>query len=137
MRAGKCQKSHDSIHWANVFSHWCLRDKGKYAENILDIFDVMCTLNSSRLHGHTTRHATYKQLIDALVLRSGLVPPSECCVTLHELIHICEQVTDVGPPRHSTLYKLEKMNKVMMLFVQNQAKGYKLLLFTSFCGTLL
>jgi len=123
-RAGKCQKSHDTIHWAHVFSQWCLRDaEGIYVENILEIFDIMTLLNGSRLHGPTLRTEIYPQLLKAIMTRSGLVPPSECCVTLHELIHICEQVQQIGNCRHSTLFKFEKVNKVMKAHVQNKSKG--------------
>ncbi len=112
-RAGKCEKSHDTIHWAHVFSQWCLRDGGVYVENIRDIFDVLSLLNASRIHVPTLQNETYPKLLDAIMKRSGLVPPSECCVTLHEVVHICEQVKQIGNCRHSTLFKFEKVNKVM------------------------
>ena len=123
MRAGKCEKSHDTIHWAHTFSRWCLGNKGEYTDNVLDIFDIMSILNSSRLDAPTIMTETYTKLIDALIKRSGLLPPSECCVTLHELIHVLEQVEHVGTPRHSTLYKFEMMNKIMKSMVKNKARG--------------
>jgi hypothetical protein len=123
MRAGHMKRSHDTIHWANTFSNWCLSNVGPYTDNIIELFDIMSILNSSRIHGPTLKTVVYPRLIDALIKRSGLVPPSECCVTLHEMIHICEQVHEIGNPRNSLLYKFEKMNKVLKSFLNNNAKG--------------
>ena len=123
MKAGHMKRSHDTIHWATTFGQYCLSDQGEYTDNIIEIFDIMGILNSNRIHGPTLKKVIYPKLINALIRRSGLVPPSECCVTLHEMMHICEQVHEVGNPRNSMLYKFEKMNKVLKSFLLNQAKG--------------
>jgi hypothetical protein len=122
-RAGKAQKSHDTIQWAHIFSPWILRRKNVYENNILNIFEAMAVLNSNQINLILLQRSLFPDLIKDLVDRSGLVPPSECCITLHELIHICEQVKDIGNPRFSSLYKFEKMNKVMKGFIKNQARG--------------
>jgi hypothetical protein len=123
MRAGKCEKSHDTIQWAHIFGNWCLRDRGVYTDNILKIFEFMSVMNGSRIHAATVVESILPDLLEALLVRSGIVPPTECCVTLHELIHIGEQVSQIGNARHSTLYKFEKVNKIMKGFVQNHALG--------------
>jgi hypothetical protein len=124
MRGKKAKRCHDTIYWATVYSRWLLRDRGPVVDNILDIFDVMAILNSNRLNVKTIMESTYKNLIDLLITRSGLVPPSECCITLHELLHICDQVEEIGAPRYSTLYKFEKINKLLKSICFNKAKGF-------------
>ena len=83
----------------------------------------MAVLNSNRLHVPAVRDDVMSHLITYLIDRSGLVPPSECTTTLHELIHICDQVEMIGAPRYSTLYKFEKVNKLLKSFCFNKAKG--------------
>ena len=123
MRGHHAERSHDSIYWAVVYSRWLLRDRGPVVDNILDIFDSMAVLNSNRLHVPSVNDVTYPNLIEALIKRSGLVPPSECPITLHELVHVCDQVMEIGSPRYSTLYKFEKINKLLKAFLFNKAKG--------------
>ena len=65
----------------------------------------------------------HSDLNETLVKRSGLVPPSECPIALHELVHVCDQVMEIGSPRYSTLYKFEKVNKLLKSFCFNTAKG--------------
>ena len=126
MRAGHMNRSHDTIHWANTYAQWCLGKSGPCTDNILEIFDIISILNANNLHGPTMQHKILPRLIDALIIRSGLVPPSECCVTLHEMMHVCEQVLQIGTPRNSLLYKFEKLNKILKGFLQNAAKGNQL-----------
>ena len=123
MRGHHAERSHDSIYWAVVYSRWLLRDRGPVIDNILDIFDTMAVLNSNRLHVPTVNEFTYRNLIDNLIKRSGFVPPSECPITLHELCHVCDQVMEIGSPRYSTLYKFEKVNKLLKSFCFIKAKG--------------
>ena len=65
----------------------------------------------------------HNNLIEMLILRSGLVPPSECTITLHELVHVCDQVQEIGAPRYSTIYKFEKVNHLLKSLCMNKAKG--------------
>jgi len=123
MRSGHMNRSHDTIFWANTYARWCLRKTGPYTDNILEIFDIIGILNANNIHGPTLKSKIYPRLINALIIRSGLVPPSECCVTLHEMMHVCEQVLEIGTPRHSLLYKFEKLNKILKSFLHNAAKG--------------
>ena len=123
MRAGHMNRSHDTIYWANTYARWCLDKSGPYTDNILEIFDIMSILNANNIHGPTVKSTLLPRLINALIIRSGLVPPSECCVTLHEMMHVCEQVLEIGTPRHSLLYKFEKLNKILKSFLHNSAKG--------------
>lgn len=122
MRSGTASKSHDTIQWATLFGRYLLSDQGKYTDNIIEIFDIMSILNANRLNCDMVRKELLPRLINALADRSGFVPPSESCVTLHELIHVCEQVNEIGNARCSTLYKFEKMNKWLKGHAQNSAK---------------
>ena len=125
MRSGGAQKSHDTIQWAETFAQRSLGNKNTYTDNLLNIYNIMGILNASRLHVPTVTTDVRDNLLKALTTRSGLVPLSECTVTLHEMMHLIDQVQEVGSCRHSTLFKFEKMNKVMKGCVKNTAKGCK------------
>ena len=126
MQGHKASRSHDTIYWASVYSRWLLRDRCRVIENILNIFEIMTTLNSNKLHVPTIKNVIYLELIELLITRSGLVPPSECSITLHELLHIAQQVEEVGAPRYSILYKFEKVNRLLKQLHDNAAKGFLL-----------
>ena len=104
---------------------WCLRKMGdsKYIDNICDIFDIFTSFHASRLDARLVCSVLRTRLISALVTRSGLVPPSECTITLHEVMHICDQIAEIGVPRVSCLYKFERMNHILKALMQNNAKG--------------
>jgi hypothetical protein len=125
MRAGKAKKCHDTIFWGMTYARWCLRDKGcpVYMENILDILDIMSQLHSGRMHLKNVVEVIKPKLVALLVARAGLLPPSECMLTLHEILHICDQVVEVGVPRMSSLYKFERMNLVLKKLLKNAAQG--------------
>jgi hypothetical protein len=126
MRGGGAKKSHDTIHWAHTFSAWCFSTMpGAYIQNICSIFSVLALCNApSHLMEEFADGSHMKDyLVQTLCKRSGCVPPSECCVTLHELMHVFEQISEIGPNRRSNLFKFEKMNKEMKSYVKNQAKG--------------
>ena len=135
MKSGKAANSHDTIQWATVYARWCFRKKGsaRYTNNVCDIFDILAQLNATRLNAQRVQNVLRPRLISALVERCGLLPPSECMLTLHEVIHVCDQVIEVGAPRVSTLYKFERMNHVLKEMLKNSAKGLSFYVhFTSF-----
>ena len=70
----------------------------------------MGLLHSSSLKIDKFNEDFMKRLLDAVVLRSGLMPPSESTMTLHELMHTCDQILDQGLTRVSTLFKFERVN---------------------------
>ena len=83
----------------------------------------MSILNSNKLHLPAIKDRIFNELIELLVVRSGLVPPSECPITLHELVHVIDQVDEIGTPRYHAIYKFEKVNKILKKFNFNVAKG--------------
>jgi hypothetical protein len=125
MKAGKADNSHDTIFWASTYAKWCFRSKGGpvYTENLLEIFDIMSALNATRMNVRDVKDKLRPRLIKALIRRSGLLPPTESMLTLHELIHICDQVEEVGVPRVSSLYKFKRMNHILKQLLQNKGKG--------------
>ena len=125
MKAGKASNSHDTIFWATTYARWCFRNKGcvTYTKNICEIFDIMGSLGATRLNAQQVRDVIKPKIIAAMVQRAGLLPPTECMLTLHELLHICDQVAEVGVPRVSSLYKFERMNHILKELLQNHAKG--------------
>jgi len=129
MKKGSGRNSHDTILWATTWAPWCLRHKldddncVSYFENILDVFDIMGMLNSSSLKVDKFNEDFMLMLLDAVILRSGLMPPTECTMTLHELIHTCDQVLEQGVNRVSTLYKFERVNHFLKTLLQNSAAG--------------
>ena len=126
MRAGKAgRSSHDTIFWAMTYARWCFRNKGcdVYTNNMCDIFDILSTLNGGRINGTYVREVLKPKLINLLVARAGILPPSECLITLHEALHICDQVKEVGLPRMSSLFKFERVNLMLKKLLKNAAKG--------------
>ena len=126
MKKGKAgASSHDTIMWAVTWARWCLMDLGKrdIMDNIFEIWDIMGQLNSSQLNVQKVKDDMYPALIKALVARQGLVPPAESTITMHELVHVCDQVWDQGAPRVSTLYKFERINLFLKILLKNHAAG--------------
>jgi len=129
MKRGSGRNSHDTILWATTWAPWCLRHKlddancQPYVENILEMFDIMGMLHSSTLRVDKFNEDFILRLQDALVRRSGLMPPSESTMTLHELMHTCHQVLEQGVTRVSTLFKFERVNHFLKTLLQNKAAG--------------
>ena len=90
---------------------------------MLDIFDLIGLLTSNKLSRASIMEIN-GDLVDLLNDRSGLVPPSECTITLHELLHVVDQSLAIGVPRFSNLYKFEKVNKFLKSMLKNVAKGF-------------
>jgi len=59
----------------------------KAIATMLDIFDIIGLLTSNKLSRESILLINRK-LLDLLTDRSGCVPPSECTITLHELVHM-------------------------------------------------
>ena len=123
MRTGKGKKSHDTIVWATTFAAWCLRGFGPYIDHAIELFDQMGKFSASYLWTSLVEGEAYNEFIECLVKREGMMPPSEATATFHELFHLQKQLIEVGCPRHSTLYKFEKMNKILKRGLKNTAKG--------------
>ena len=98
-------------------------DHSEAIKNMLLFFDLIGVLSSNKLSQEVINDLgpTCYQL---LARRTGLVPPSECTITTHELLHLVDQSTIIGVPRFSNLYKFEKVNKFLKEMLKNVAKGF-------------
>ena len=98
-------------------------DHSEAIQNMLLLFDLIGVLSSNKLSQEVVHvlGATCGQL---LARRTGLVPPSECTITTHELLHLVDQCTMIGVPRFSNLFKFEKVNKFLKDMLKNVAKGF-------------
>ena len=130
MRAGKGKKSHDTITWATTYAAWCLRGHGEYVDHNIELFEMIGRYNASYISREVVKGPLYDDFVKCLVKREGMMPASEATMTFHELFHIVNQMKEVGCPRHSTLYKFEKMNKVLKRNLKNTAKG---VVYMSYC----
>ena len=109
-----------------MFFRWMLRKRVEYSkaiENMLQIFDVIGFLTANKLSKDIVEHLG-REAIDLLVKRTGLVPPSECTITMHELLHVISQSHNIGCPRFSNLYKFERVNKSLKSTLKNVARGF-------------
>ena len=133
LKRGKAKNSHDTILWAITWARWCLRDKGSdtYMPCVFDLFESLSSLNSSLItvDEGTDRDEMHWNLLRSIIKLSGLVPPSESTMTIHELIHIHQQIFDQGAPRFSTLFKFERMNLFLKVLLKNNAAGNLLYLY--------
>ena len=129
MKKGKGRCSHDTTYWAMTWANWCmtsvkdsLRISRDILHNVAHIFNILITLNANQLN--ISGMDDFMGIVErCIVERVGLVPPSEATITLHELWHVCDQVTSQGVPRRSTLYKFERMNHFLKGLMKNQAAG--------------
>jgi hypothetical protein len=66
-------------------------------------------------------HLHMMKLIRKLLIhREGLLPPSESTYTVHELVHVVDQVLQLGPPIMSSMFKFEPKNRWMKGLLKNQ-----------------
>ena len=61
------------------------------------------------------------ELYDTLIEHSALFPQSECTHTLHELVHCCDQIEELGPPRVNSLFMFERVNQYLKRMVKNKS----------------
>ena len=122
---GKGRNTHSTIYWASTFARWCFKGKGSpiYNANILELFDLFTLLNASSINIQVLETVIIPRLIDCLITRSGLVPPVECTLALHDVLHVAQQIREVGMPRYSTLFKFERMNLFLKRLCRNKAAG--------------
>jgi hypothetical protein len=54
-----------------------------------------------------------------LIYREGLLPPSESTYTVHELVHVVDQIIQLGPPLMSSMFKYEQKNRWIKGLIKN------------------
>jgi hypothetical protein len=114
--------SHDKLVWATTYAHYVLSGKGNHTvtSNILTIFDLI-----NILRGYEYDLEGIRQLLGivycVLATHEGILPPSEATYTMHELVHIVQQIEDLGPPLMSSLFKYERQNKFLKDLIKNKS----------------
>ena len=109
----------------NGWSHWCLYGinnsnlLNRYISCKLDIFEVLTVLHSGRIK-YEKVDGLKSKLLDALILHSSLFPPSEQTYALHEIIHVTEQIEQLGPPVFNSLYMYERLNLFLKRLNKNK-----------------
>ena len=63
-----------------------------------------------------------RELQDCLIEHAALFPPSESTYALHELIHCCSQIDEIGPPRFNCLFMFERVNLFLKRMVKNSER---------------
>jgi hypothetical protein len=87
--------------------------------NILEIFDLITHMTSYEFE--ISRHHDFMERIyDILSIHEGLLPPSEATYTLHEMVHIAQQIPFCGPPLMVSMFKYERQNKYLKKLLKNQ-----------------
>jgi hypothetical protein len=113
--------THNKIVWATVFARKVLKGKGSrpVTDNILNLFDVI-----TRLCGYSFDEKEIQQLseVSSFIIseHEGLLPPCEGTYTLHEIIHVIEQIRELGPPSMCSLFKYERQMKYLKNIVMNR-----------------
>ncbi len=120
----KGRNTHETISYGtNGWAHWALNSDDPeltpYLSCTLELFDILCVLYSGRIR-YDDVSGLHDRLVNALVRHSALFPPSEQTYTLHELIHVCDQIPAVGPPRFNNCYLFERLNLTMKRFIRNK-----------------
>jgi hypothetical protein len=120
----KGRNTHETISYGtNGWAAWALHTDDeslrRYLDCKLNLFDLLSVLNSGRIK-YENVSGLHHQLVNALVQHSMLFPPCEQTYALHELIHVCDQIPKVGPPRFNNCYMFERLNLTMKRFIRNK-----------------
>ena len=138
MKKGKVGNSHDNIMYAiNGWAAWGFHKDYYDASDIyinskLRLFNCIGSLFAGRIK-KTNLPTMQIELQDCLIEHAALFPPSESTYALHELIHCCSQIDEIGPPRFNCLFMFERVNLFLKRMVKNRCshlasivKGYAL-----------
>ena len=116
--------SHDTILFATQYANEVFKgiNKGSHyiMKNMLQIFDVIGHLCQFKFHREEGISQILVHLINILSDREGLLPPCESTYPFHELIHVVEQIFELGPPMMCSLFKYERKNKWLKGLIKNK-----------------
>lgn len=120
----KGRNTHETISYGtNGWATWALHTEDlslrRYLDCKLDLFDLLSVLKSGRIK-YENLSGLREKLVNALVQHALLFPPSEQTYALHELIHVCDQIPKIGPPRFNNCYLFERLNLTMKRFIRNK-----------------
>ena len=126
-KRGKGRTTHDTIQYAtNGWASWCLYlenpgTREPYIECKLQLFHLLGVLNSGRIKLDNL-NSIVTEIKNCLIDHAQLFPPTEQTYALHEILHVAEQIIDIGPPRFNTLFMYERVNKTLKGMIKNIAK---------------
>lgn len=123
-QTGGGEYSHDKLLFATIYASNVLSvEEGigcpHVTENILKLFSIITHLTSNEFEIQEHNNLM-KYIYDALADHDGLLPPSEATYTLHELVHVANQILDCGPPLMVSMFKYERQNKYLKKLLKNQ-----------------
>ena len=110
-KRGHGKTSHESIMYAiHGWAQWCLHDENNveiqpYLDIKIELFNLLSILNACRIKWSDVNNIR-DRLISLLVNHSALFPPIEQTYALHELIHICDQIPEIGPSYFNNLFQV-------------------------------
>ena len=131
MKYGKNGNSHDTIMYAiNGWAAWGLFNSNfittplkvidDYVDSKLRLYNCISNLFSGRIK-KSALDLMKQEIRDTLIEHAALFPPTESTHALHELIHCTDQIEELGPPRHNSLFMFERMNGHLKRMVQNKS----------------
>lgn len=127
MKLGKAKNSHDTIQYAiNGWATFALFDFDleqkeiqKYYDIKIKLFNIISELFAGSINLESIEDIR-SRTIDCLIEHSALFPPSESTYALHEIMHVIEQVENIGPPRYNSLYMFERANLYLKRMIKNR-----------------
>ena len=111
----------------NGWAHWCLYSTEEdvsepYVANKLKLFNILRILNCNRIRA-LDLDGIYLSTIDTLVEHSALIPPCEQTYALHKLIHLVDQIKQIGPAKFSNLFSFERVNCTLKRMNKNRCSS--------------
>lgn len=89
-------------------------------DNILEIFDLISEGCSDRFNMTKLNNELLPKLYITLSRREGLMPLTEMTYTVHQLVHVFQDIKHTGPPRFIWMYAFERVNKYCKNLIKNQ-----------------
>jgi hypothetical protein len=117
--------SHDRLIFATQYARAAFKDVNNNVPhimaNMLELFDIIAHLCLYRFHVKDDVDDIFIKLIINLCRREGLLPPCESTYVIHELVHIVDQIHQLGPPMMSSMWKYEQKNKWLKGLIKNKS----------------
>ncbi len=106
-------RKQNSLMISNYYKH-----RDAVLSNILTIFDIIGHLIQYQFdRGDLLNVSNLVKF--TLSQHEGLLPPSEGTYALHELIHVTDQIIDLGPPLMNAMFKYEQKNLILRKLMKN------------------
>ena len=87
--------------------------------NCMNVFDVISMACSDRFDLEYLDTTLLPRLYELLSEREGLLPMTESTFTIHQLVHVFQDIKKIGPPRFYWMYGAERLNKYLKGLLKN------------------